>query len=143
VPDHAHRRGDLTVDRRHYRRAYVVGNAFEFFIALSAVVAGVTFFVDPASLASSSVGQRTELLAFAWSALYTGGGLAIVAGMLRPAVRLELAGLSLLASAIAINAVAIFSIHAVAGVAAAATYMGLAFACGARAWLLVAMVHHR
>lgn len=143
APARAHRAGDLTGDRRHYRRAYLLGNAFEFFIALSAVLAGVTFFIDPSSLADSSVGQRTQGLAVAWSALYAGGGLAIVTGMVRPVVRLELAGLSLLASAIAINAIAIVAVRQVAGLGTALTYLGLAAACAARGWLLVAMVRHR
>lgn len=138
-----HRVGDVTPERRHYRRAYLIGNGYEFLIACSAVLSGIVFFLDRGALENSSIAQEAGAAAYVWAGLYLLGGLATAYGMLRPSVRFELAGLSLLTSAIMINACAIAISRGATGYATALTLFAFAAASLGRAWLVLALVRRR
>lgn len=134
------RRTDATpenaTDRRRWTLTYVRANAFEFWIAVASVIAAITFFTEPEALIATSVGDQAQGWVWAWNASYCAGGLLVVAGLLWPSPRFELAGLSLLASAVTVNATAVASVHGVMGVATIVSSYGLAIAAGMRAHLV-------
>lgn len=127
---------DDAPDRRSFRRNYVLGNAFEWWVAVAAVLSGVTYFVAPASLSESSVGQQAGSFAVVWSILYLVAGLFLVHGLYTPNLRTELAGLSLFAGAVAINVTAILAIRGPQGYGGALTFVALIAAALMRAWLV-------
>lgn len=124
--------------RRHLRRRAtdLFGASFELLIALAAIVTAVSYFANPALLADAAVGDQAGPLAIAWSALYGAAGVAIFYGLIRPALRFELAGLSLLAAAALVNAVAIYVLRGPSGLGSILTYLALVPACGMRGFLV-------
>lgn len=134
-----HRWTDVPVDgdRRNARRSYLVANAFEAMLSLSAVVAGVGYFASPEVLDESSVGVVLGYAALAWSALYLVGGLLTVVGLFRPSIRLEVAGLIMVAGGILASATAIVALRGWTGAPTAVFYIGWAVAAAIRVWLVL------
>lgn len=126
----------FTPDRRSAWRNYVFANAFEMMLGVSAIVSGVAGLVRPlADTEQTALGELFGYAANAWSVLYLVGGVAIVLGLGRVSVRLEVAGLYVVAGAIVAQSVAI-ALLGWAGVASAGFYLGWGVAALARAWRL-------
>lgn len=129
------------VDRRHPVRSYLLGSPYQFGIAAAAVLAALTYLFSPDSIQATAVAYRLAWMLPIWEALYGLGGFAVVCGMLlcqtRLGWRLELAGLSLLSSAVIVNGVAVSTVKFPLGVTSAATFLALAVAGVARGWMLV------
>jgi hypothetical protein len=126
----------LTPDRRNAWRNYVFANAFEAMLGVSAVVSGVAGLVRPvADTEQTALGTVFGALAVAWSVLYVLGGVAIVVGLARRIVRVEVAGLWIIAGAIIAQSLAI-ALLGWQGIASAVFYLGWGIASGARAWRL-------
>lgn len=120
-----------------FRRHYVFAHAFEFFIAVASIISGITYLIDPALLASVSLGkQLPESLVTLWQLLYLAGGIMVAYGIAWLSPRTEVAGLIFFASAISINAIAISTVVGARGAAAIASYVGFALACGARIYVV-------
>lgn len=141
---HRHRAEDISThdslpanERRVFTRGYLLGNAFELWIALAAILTALTYFYDPAALTDSSVGRVAHPIAFTWNTGYLTAGVLITTGLWRPSPRLELAGLSLFSSAVLINAVAIVAVRGSAAIGVVFTYVGLAAASAMRAYLVM------
>lgn len=124
-------------ERRIFTRGYLLGNAFELWIALAAILTAITYFYDPGALDDSSIAQVAHPVAFAWNIGYLVAGAAVTVGLWRPSPRLELAGLSLFSSAVIMNAIAIGAVRGSAGAGTIFTYVGLAAASGMRAYLVM------
>lgn len=118
--------------RRSFRSQYALANAFELLLALLAIISAVAFFVSP-SVQRSAVGVALHPFDQVWNAGYGLAGLLIVVGLTTPRPRLELAGLSLLAAAVAINAAAVVSVAGARGLTAVLSYVAIVAACAARA----------
>lgn len=127
---------ELVGDRRRWALTYVLANAFEFWIALTALAAAVTFVLDPAALADSSVGQQAGAYAWMWNALYFFGSGGVLLGLLLPSPRQELAGLALLSAAALVNGVAVIVVRGATGAAASGTYFAFVLAAGMRTYLV-------
>jgi hypothetical protein len=96
---------------------YIQANVFELFTAVLAVVASLNYYWQPQNLSDSSIGhvQFPDLL---WNTLYGVGAILVAAGLVRLSIRVEAAGLSIFAAAVAINALAVYHYR---GTSAAAT----------------------
>lgn len=127
-------------DRRSFRRNYLDGNAFEWYLSLAAVVSSLAQFLDVNALYSASVGQQVGRWALAWNALFFVGGLMIAVGLAVPTLRVELAGLCLFFSATAINGSAILVVFGTRGIATTLTYAALAAAAYKRGMLVLRIV---
>lgn len=124
-------------ERRGARRSYAWINSFELMLAVSALVGGVVNIVNPETSAHSSLGELFGYLALLWAGANVIAGAAIIVGLLRPSMRLEVAGLCLLAGSIAGQAVAITAERGWIGVAIAVFYIGWAAAAVIRARLVI------
>jgi hypothetical protein len=118
--------------RNDLRRGYLRAHVFELLIALLAAIAALGFFLDPNALERSPVGMTVHPWDQAWNALYFGGGVLIVDGLVRPSARLELAGLWLLASAVLAASVAVLYVRGAGGLASIAIYVAVVGACWVR-----------
>jgi hypothetical protein len=141
--DGRYRQGDLSTktapDRRSLRRAFLLGNSFEFLLAFAAVLTAIGFLTDPASVRASAVADAGGWIVIVWALLYGAGGVFIFVGLWRPFPSVELAGLSMFGSATLIDSVALFAERGGAGYRVALTYLAVACASAARArmiWLL-------
>lgn len=124
--------------RRHLRRRAtdLLAASFELWIALAAIVTAATYVIAPELLKFSALGREVDVLGVVWSAMYAGGGLSIFYGLLRPSLRFELAGLCLLGTAAAVNAVAIYALCGPSGLGSSLTYASLLPACAMRGYLV-------
>lgn len=125
--------------RREIRNAYLVANAFELFAALLALVACTSYLVEPQNLSDGSIGhiQFPDLF---WNGMYGLGAALVIAGLALISPRVEVVGLCLFGSAVAIQAIAVGDFRGWSGAAAVAIYAGFAGASGLRAWVLVQAV---
>lgn len=128
----------VAVDRRTgIRRVHpAAANSFELFVALLSINAGIAFLLSPDDLEHAAVGQLLHPWDFAWNVLYIVGGVLIVLGLTRARVRVELAGLWLFASALAIADMAVVAAAGVMAAAAVAVYTAALLACVTRIWTL-------
>lgn len=117
-------------DRRSFRRNYLDGNAFEWWLGLAAIVGSTVQFLDLDALFAASIGQQVGDWAIVWNGLYFFGGVMIVCGLWVPSLRVELAGLCLFFAAVMVNASAVLSIFGTRGIAVTLAYL----AFGAAAW---------
>jgi len=130
------------MERRHFKRAYLLANGLEFALALAAVVTGIVFLLVPDALAETSVAVQAGWFAYAWNVGYMLGGALTAVGLAAdqklhwPREAWELAGISLLVAGILINAIAVASIRGFQGTASVITYLGLAVALAGRAWIV-------
>ena len=111
------------------RSGYLQAHAFELLIAVLAAVSALAFFLDPGALARSPIGRAVHPFDTAWNVLYLAGSALVVAGLVRPSYRLEVAGLVMLSSAIAAGTVAVVAIRGAAGVSSITIYVAAAAAC--------------
>lgn len=118
---------------RRWHKRYVVAHAFEAALGIAAAVAGVVYFIDPASLHQTSIGHNLQGLAFAWSALYFLGGLLMVGGLFVGSLRMELAGLCLFIPAMLTQGVAIMLFAGTRGVSPAMSFVAFCVAALLRA----------
>lgn len=122
-------------------RAYIMVNGYEFWIALAAVIAGITYLLYPELVKRSAVGVQLKGLLPVWEVMYLIGGAFIVVGMLGCryvwGFRLEVAGLCLLTAAILTNGAAVLTFRTVIGVTSSITFMGLALAGLGRIRILI------
>lgn len=134
---------DRRLTAKERRRVYRRDNRFELLLGVLAFLAGVAFFVNPGS--SAGTAARTALpgpLDDVWQGMYLCGGLMVAIGVVRARVLLEVPGLWLLATAIAVNAVAIVSLRGpLMAAAALGPLVAAAWACIARAVDLHRNVH--
>lgn len=121
------------------RRAYLEAHAFELLIAVLAAVSALAFFLDPGALARSPIGRTVHPFDTAWNVLYLAGSALVVAGLVRPSYRLEVAGLLMLSSAIATGAVAVIAVRGVAGASSITIYVAAAAACLVRVRVIQAV----
>lgn len=118
-------------------------NVFELWVALAGIVSGIYYFVDPNSLQRNSVANQIgNHWAEVWSWLYFCSGVMVAYGLLRPSPRVEVAGLSILGSTTAVNAVAITAVFGTRGVATIATLATLTVASWVRAILVYRAVQY-
>jgi hypothetical protein len=106
-------------------------------IPLLAVVGGCVALV-PGVLPDTAVGQMLPAVwAYAWVAMYLGGGLCALVSANRLNAHWEAAGFCLIASCSAVYSLAIFSARSLSvGAFAATVFAGLCFTCWSWAWLL-------
>ena len=78
---------------------------FELAIALLLVLSGIRFLWKEDELAASQIGQSLPAPQV-WAASYLIAGCLVIVGVIAPLARVEAAGLALMASVVAINAVA-------------------------------------
>lgn len=123
-----------------FRRNYLLGNAFELWIAIAAVIGALTYFIDRDALQASSIGQEAGALAVAWNISYLIGAAGILAGLVKPDLRIESAGLSLFAAAVPVHALTILLSRGASGLPVTLIYIGLAVAAAMRAYLIHAVV---
>jgi hypothetical protein len=122
-------------------RTYILVNGYEFWIALAAALAGLTYLLYPDVVKQSAVGVQLKSLLPWWEAMYLAGGVMIVVGMIACryiwGFRLEVAGLCLLTAAILTNGAAVVTFRTVIGVSTSLTFIGLALAGIGRIRLLI------
>lgn len=113
-------------------------NIFEMWVALAGVIAGVVFFYSPASIDQNALAQTVgHALAGVWSVSYFIAGFMIWFGLLAPSPRIEIAGLSLLGSAVSVNGIAILAVFGLRGATTSVTFLTLAVASWIRASLVL------
>lgn len=117
------------------RHTYLLVNSFEFMLAVSAMLSGLVTALNPN--AQTSLHELFGQFAILWAVFNIVSGGMIVYGLARPSVRVEVAGLCILAGAIAGQAVAITAQRGWIGVAVAVFYIGWASAALIRARLIV------
>lgn len=130
----------MAPDRRSFRRNYLDGNAFEWWLALAAIVGSIVQFFDLDALFAASIGRQVGNWAIVWNALYLAGGLMIVVGLYGPTLRVELAGLCLFFAAVMVNASAILSIFGSQAIATTLAYLAFGTAAWRRALLVLRIV---
>jgi hypothetical protein len=132
--------------KRRFRTAaaYAFAHVFELWLGIAAILSSVTFFVSPESRERSSVGMALSPYDLLWTVGYGSGGLLIVYGLFRTRPRFEAAGLSLIAAASALQAIAVLVVRGLPGTAAAAVLLAVAVACAIRVVTVVYVSgHHR
>lgn len=123
--------------RRTLRGQNAILNVFEMWVALAAVISGIIFFYQPASIDGNALSLTVgHSLATVWNVMYFAAGLVIWFGLLRPSPKWEIIGLSLLGSATSISGVALWSVFGIHGAASAITLLALTVA----AWLRASFV---
>ena len=121
----------------HGRRGPLASYMFELATAFGWLLAGVTSLLDPTTLIHSTVGHNVVPFAAIWSGLYIGGGVGVIAGVLRPLPALRVAGLLLLGTGLIMQTVAAISFQFTPRAIGPAVYASAAFA---RAWVLVVLI---
>lgn len=125
------------LERRRHWRNYVLANLFEAMLSLAAIASGISTITRPEDVVDGTALERQlGYLAIAWGVLYLLGGVAVLVGLVRVDVRIEVAGLSVLAGVITANALALVTLGP-AAIVATLFYLGWAGACAARVWRLV------
>lgn len=122
---------------RGARRSYALINSFELMTAISAAVGGLAALLQPSTTAHSSLGSLFGYLALLWAGANVVSGIMIVVGLVKPSVRIEVAGLCILAGSIGGQAVAIMAERGWIGVGIAVFYTGWASAAIIRARLVM------
>lgn len=120
-------------ERRRGIRAYLVANAFEWLLAIQALLTAAVFFSDPHS-PDTFVAASGPVIGWVWNILYTVAGLAVIGGMVRLSPRVEAAGLVLIVAALSVNVAAIGAYQP--SWSAFAFYAAAVLACGLRVRLL-------
>lgn len=125
---------------RSVRSASLSANAFELFVCLLALVAAISFFINPDTYDDTAVGQFLHPYDFVWNMMYGLGALLVVVGLVRLKPQIEVAGLCLFTSAVSINFVATLTVYGtVSFLSAAPIYLGFAMASLIRAHYLISM----
>jgi hypothetical protein len=116
-------------------------HAFELWVGLAGIIAGVVFFYSPASIDNNAISQVIgHILSATWEVGYLLAGMSIWYGLLRPSPRIEVVGLWLLGAATATQGIAIFSIFGLRGATTALMLLALTVAAWLRALVVQAMV---
>jgi hypothetical protein len=110
---------------------------FEAAIAFVGVVSFIAWLIEPAAIENTSVGHTARQLLPAWECLYAAGGVSILIGLFAGSIRVEIAGLSALTSALLVNALAIVDFAGIQGITTAATFGCLGAACIGRIVFLI------
>ena len=119
------------------RRVALVNHPFETAIALAAVSSALVGVVDPASIRGSVLGRVAGSgLVDVWQTFYALAGLLILVGLVR-SLRLEAAGLCLLAAGALVQMVSLIEVRAFTGVVSASTFAALALASVVRIRVLL------
>lgn len=113
-----------------------MANAFEVWIAVAAVLTAVAYTISPESLDDTTIAQVSPGIAATWNGLYAGAGLSLLYGLFKPMVKWEIAGLSLLCGALAIQGVAAIYVRGPAGITGGVLFTSLIVAATSRMWLL-------
>lgn len=135
--EHRAEDANTEIDRRSFRRGYFLGNAYEAWAAMAALLAGVAFLLEPGSASSSTVARQAGALAIVWGLLYAGGGLTVLLGLWLPSPRVELAGLCMFSSAAAIDGLTLLVFRFPEGLRVALLYLSFVAAGAMRAYLLL------
>lgn len=122
---------------RRARARRLVANAFEALVALLTIQTALVFLVSQDARAGSPLGQQIQGWAVAWSLAYGVSGVLVLAGLWRFDAKIELAGLSVLAAGLAINALAAAVVLGWTGSVQFGIYLAVMGACGSRAWSLI------
>lgn len=86
----------------------VIPRAFEAATAIAFITVAVAFFTNPhATLVRSPVGRTVQPFDYLWNAFYLAGGLGIIFGLLENDRRVEMGGLTVLATGLLTDAVAV------------------------------------
>lgn len=117
-------------------RGHLRFHIYEVCTAIAAIMGGIALLISP-GLQSASISKGAGSLAQIWCCLYIIGGTLTVAGLTRSSPRLEVAGLSLFASATAINGSAILLISGAGGWGSGSMFIALCVAALIRAYILV------
>ena len=134
----ANRPGPIYI--RSVRSAALSANAFELFVCLLAIVAAISFFVNPDTYDDTAVGKFLHPWDFAWNLMYGVGALLVAAGLIRLKPQWEVAGLCLFTSAVSINLVATLAVYGrISLLTAAPIYVGFALASVIRGHYLISM----
>jgi hypothetical protein len=126
-------------ERRHWRSSYLLANAFEVWVAVAAITSSVATFLAPAA-SKTSISKVGPWDGNVWSVMYFAGAVLMLWGLSKPDPRSEIAGLSLLGCATAMNALAIVAVNGTVGVPSMLTYLGIAAAALCRAWLVLRLM---
>lgn len=137
-PEHKYRNGNGGA-RRQLRNSYLIANAFELFVALLAIVAAISYLLDPQNLSNGTIGhvQFPDAL---WFGLYGVGSILVVIGLVRISPRIEVMGLCLFCASVLIQALAIAQLRGWPSAASIAIYTGFAIASILRSYVLVKAV---
>lgn len=132
----ARRRGRIR--KADWRNAYLRTHTLAFMVGVAAALAGTAvLFLPSLGLGKSSLAQLPGSMEFAWAAFYALGGWLVVVGILRLSPRLEAAGMWLLGSTLAVNAVTIIWARGIETFVAVSVIAGAAIGCIIRAaWIV-------
>ncbi len=120
--------------QRTLRGRNAILNAFELWIALAGIIAGILLAYTPGSIDGNALAKiigRNE--AIGYTTAYAIAGLMIWVGLLKPTPRWEIAGLWILGAGAAANGIAIVSVFGIRGGFAALTLFALTIAAWIRA----------
>lgn len=137
MTEHRSEDANADIDRRSFRRGYFLGNAFEAWAALAALLAGVAFIIEPGSVQNSTVAQQAGLLAIVWGLLYGVGGLVVLIGLWLPSPRVELSGLCMFGSAAAIDGLSLLVFKFPVGIRVGLLYLSFVAASVMRGYLVL------
>lgn len=121
------------------RRAFLESHVFELLLAALGVLAALGFFFEPGELAHTAIGQAAHPFDYAWNVLYAAGGALVVAGLVRPSYRLEVAGLVMFGAAVIGAGVALVAYRGHNGLASFAIYLATGGACFVRIYVIRAV----
>lgn len=94
------------------RGAYIAQNAVWLWLALAAILSAVAFFANPASIASSPIGQLIHPYDFIWNAGWLLSGVLLLVGIVRMHADTEALGLMVFGLSLSIYTVALLALNA-------------------------------
>lgn len=129
--------------RKQIRTALLIANIWELFVCGLSTFASLNYFLNPVNLSDSSVGH-IGFPDVAWNGLYGVGAVLVVTGLVKLSPRLEAAGLSLFASSVLIQILAIIHYRGLGSSSGTiAILLGFAAAAIVRIWDISAVDRRR
>lgn len=125
------------VRRSDRRRVYLREHPLAMWFSIGAILTGVPLAVAPfLAQGSAALTILPDWAVFTWACWYALGGILSLIGMVRLEGRLEAAGMSLLASALAVTVVSTIVVRGAGAALAGAFLVTLAIGCISRSYLL-------
>lgn len=126
------------------RYVHIVTHSVEFGLGAGVVASSIFFALTPGAFDSTTLGENVPAwLAVLWLSGYVAGGLGIMAGLAWPSIRVEFAGLLMLAGGLFANASAIILAVGGRGIGATCAYAGVGGGLLLRALVLYRLERRR
>lgn len=119
------------------RRVRIEANAFELLIAFLCALSALAYFLVPDYLEESAIGQATAIVRYVWVTLLAASAGFITTGLWNGRGDLEAAGLVCLATASALQAIALALTIGGGSLTSIGTFAAVAWACIMRLRLLI------